>query len=91
MQLPNIKLTHYQYQLNFLFQGPKLWNIITSKYPNLDRIFSIKCFKRTLKHILINMQSYGNTDDWTISNYNIEKYYVTIKNDPYYKQFEIEV
>ena len=88
MYLPNLKLTHYQ--LNFLYQGPKLWNLIASSYPNIHRLPFIKSYKRKLKHILLNAQSYGNADEWIIYNINLEKYFVAVNNDPYSKPIIVD-
>ena len=84
LHLPNLKTSHYQ--INFMFQGPKIWNLITSKYQTLLDSISIKSFKHKLKSILINIQSYGDEHTWNKSNTCLENYFVQARIDPYHKK-----
>ena len=83
LYIPLLKLNHYQQ--NFLYQGPNLWNLLTSKYSEFLSYLSPKIFKRQLKRFLINMQSYGDNETWIKPKKNLESFLSTIANDPYYK------
>ena len=86
LTLPKLSLNHYQN--NFLHQGPKVWNVITSNYTILETPRP-KQVKNKLKHILLLMQSYtsNNLDhEWLPSNNNLEVFINQSKLDPYYKQ-----
>ena len=80
--IPLLKLNHYQH--NFLYQGPKLWNLLTSKFSDFLTYLSPKLFKRHLKTFLINMQNYGDNETWIKPNKNMESFLSAISNDPYY-------
>ena len=85
LHLPNLKTSHYQ--INFMFQGPKIWNLITSKYNTLLDSTSTKSFKCKLKSILINIQSYGDEHIiWNKSNTCLENYFIQTRIDPYHKK-----
>ena len=82
--VPILSTNHYQH--NFLFHGPKLWNLllpfIKDKSYNLPS--TIEQFKTRYKKFLIRMQSDDSEDHWISSNFNVDKYLVKIKHDPYF-------
>ena len=86
LYLPKLKLN--QYQNNFCYQAPKLWNTLISSPTYCSSITeapSIDNFKSKLKVFLLIMQSYGSDKEWTDSNKSISTYLTTIKGDPYHK------
>ena len=85
LYLPKLQLN--QYQNNFLYQAPKLWNLLTSANlycSSITQAPSINMLKSRLKIFLLRMQSYGSGHEWTDSNKSISNYLNTIKHDPYY-------
>ena len=86
MIVPLLKTS--QYQNNFLYQGPKLWNQILPYIRNEDGSlpFSLNIFKGRIKSFLLRMQSHGgsdNTNNWLPSNDCINTYITSLKKDPY--------
>ena len=84
--LPLFKLNSYQN--SFCYQAPKLWNMLASspKYCNeITNAPTLSSMKSRLKSFLLNMQSYGNKNDWIDTNKQISCYINAIKADPYYK------
>ena len=82
--LPKLKLN--QYQNNFCYQAPKLWNQLTSssKYCNsITKAPFINTLKTRLKRFLLEMQSYGSENEWFEFNKSISNYLIAIKSDPY--------
>ena len=86
MVLPFLSTSHYQN--NFLYQGPKLWNLILPfiKDKNFDLPETIRSFKVRFKRVLLEMQGYASTDEWSDYNFRIEEFIRTSKNDPYYSE-----
>ena len=84
MILPMINSSHLQN--NFLFYGPKIWNLILPfiKDTNYDLPQTIFQYKNRLKKFLIKMQSHGSEIEWSDFNFDIEKYLVNIRHDPYF-------
>ena len=70
-----------QYQLNFCFQGPKLWNLLASKADSCNDItnaLTISTIKSRLKKFLLLMQSHKHSNNeltWNESNNSIFKYF----------------
>ena len=70
-----------QYQLNFCFQGPKLWNLLASKADSCNDItnaLTISTIKSRLKKFLLLMQSYKHSNNevtWNESNNSIFRYF----------------
>lgn len=81
---PHLSLKHYMN--NFCYQGPKLWNAISSSSTYCDSITAaptISCLKSRLKKFLMNMQSYGDENQWHPSNNDLIIFLTTLKSDPY--------
>ena len=76
--LPFLKCA--QYQSNFCFQGPKLWNILSSNADlcnNITTAPSINATKSRLKKFLMLIQSFNSTESdetWNEFNNSIPKY-----------------
>ena len=86
MIVPLLKTS--QYQNNFLYQGPKLWNQILPFIRNKEGSLplSLNTFKSRIKSFLLRMQSYGgsaNNNNWLPSNDCINTYLTSLKKDPY--------
>ena len=86
MVVPLLKTS--QYQKNFMYQGPKLWNQILPFIRNKEGSLplSLSTFKSRIKSFLLKMQSYGgseNYNNWLPSNYCINTYLTSLKKDPY--------
>ena len=85
MYIPLLKTNHYQQ--NFVYQGPKLWNLVLPyiKDKNYNLPTSIQSLKKKLKSFLLEMQSYGPFSEWIDTNSNIAMYVTKkVKNDPDY-------
>ena len=84
MILPMINSSHFQN--NFLFYGPKIWNLILPfiKDTNYDLPQTFFQYKNCCKKFLIKMQSHGSEIEWSDFNFDIEKYSVNIRHDPYF-------
>ena len=55
--LPKLTLKHYQQ--NFIYQGPRLWNLITSNFNCMQNLnLNYLTTKSKVKKILLHMQSY---------------------------------
>ena len=81
---PHLSLKHYMN--NFCYQGPKLWNAISSSSTHCESITAaptISCLKSHLKKFFINMQSYGDENEWQLSNNDLTIFLTTLKSDPY--------
>ena len=82
--LPLFKSTHYQN--NFCYQGPSLWNLLSSHATicnNITKSPSMKTMKTRLKKFLIRMQTYGvddNDESWYETNKSISLFLNTIKD-----------
>ena len=77
-----------QYQNCFCYQAPKLWNTLASspKYCNdVTNAPTLSSMKTRLKSFLLDLQSYGNKNEWIDSNKLINLYLNAAKADPYYK------
>ena len=79
MILPMINSSHFQN--NFLFYGPKIWNLILPfiKDTNYDLPQTFFQYKNRCK-----VQSHGSEVEWSDFNFDIEKYLVNIRHDPYF-------
>ena len=84
MMLPTINSNHLQN--NFLFYGPKIWNLILPfiKDTNYDLPQTFFQYKNRCKKFLIRMQSHGSKIEWSDFNFDIEKYLVNIRHNPYF-------
>ena len=84
MILPMINSSHFQN--NFLFYGPKIWNLILPfiKDTNYDLHQTFFQYKNRRKKFLIKMQSHGSEVEWSDFNFDAEKYLVNIRYDPYF-------
>ena len=84
MILPMINSSHFQN--NFLFYGPKIWNLILPfiKDINYDLPQTFFQYKNRCKKFLIKMQSHGSEVEWSDFNFDVEKYLVNIRHDPYF-------
>ena len=84
MYLPFLTTTHYQN--NFLYQGPKLWNLLLPfiKDKNFNLPLTIQSYKSKLKRFLCEMQCYESSEEWSSANFSVEKFIKNSKNDPYY-------
>ena len=84
MILPMINSSHFQN--NFLFYGPKIWNLISPfiKDTYYDLPQTIFQYKKRCKKYLIKMQSHGSEIEWSDFNFDIKKYFVSIKHNPYF-------
>ena len=81
---PHLSLKHYMN--NFCYQGPKLWNVISSSSTYCESITAaptISCLKSRLKKFFINMQSYGDENQWHPSNSDLTIFLTTLRSDPY--------
>ena len=81
-----IYLSLKHYMNNFCYQGPKLWNAISSSSTYCESITAaptISCLKSRLKKFFINMQSYGDENEWQPSNNDLIIFLTTLKSDPY--------
>ena len=82
--LPLLKST--QYQNNFCYQGPSLWNSLSSHVTicnNITKSPSLNAMKTRLKKFLIKMQSHGideNDQAWYELNKSIPLFLNTIKD-----------
>ena len=89
MVIPLLKTEHYQ--LNFMFQGPKLWNqmlpYIKDKHFNLP--WNMNLFKTRVKSFLLKLQSYSDENNWTIANRCIDTFIALLKCDPYVSTVEL--
>ena len=87
--LPKLKTN--QFQNNFCYQGPKLWNLLKSSAEICNKITyspNMNTLKYRLKSFLLKMQCYGpvqKDQNWYKFNSSIPEFLNTIKNDPYYK------
>ena len=81
--LPLLNSSHFQN--NFLFYGPKIWNLILPfiKDKNYNMPTTFYQQKNRFKKLLIKMQSYGSDTEWSDVNFDVEKYLVSIRHDPY--------
>ena len=83
--IPKFKCSHYQN--NFCYQGPYLWNLLSSNSSICNEITvapSINTMKSRLKKFLLKMQSYGqseNDETWYKFNHSIELYINQIKSN----------
>ena len=84
MILPMINSSHFQN--NFLFYGAKIWNLILPfiKDTNYDLSQTFFQYKNRCKKCLIKMQSHGSEIEWSDFNFDMEKYLVNIRHDPYF-------
>ena len=84
MILPMINSSHFQN--NFLFYGPKICNLILPfiKDTNYDLPQTFFQYKNCCKKFLIKMQSHCSEVEWSDFNFDIEKYLVNIRHDPYF-------
>ena len=82
--LPLLNSSHFQN--NFLFYGPKIWNQILPfiKDKNYNMPTTFYQHKNRFKKFLIKMQSYGSDTEWSDVNFDVEKYLVSIRHDPYF-------
>ena len=79
---PNLSLKHYMN--NFCFQGPKMWNLFSSSPIHSGNIVSapsLACLKARLKRFFVNMQSYGDENQWLTTNFNVSEYLTSTKSD----------
>ena len=80
---PHLSVKHYMN--NFCYQGPKLWNVISSSSTYCESITAaptISCLKSRLKKFFINMQSYGDENQWHPSNSDLTIFLTTLRSDP---------
>ena len=79
---PNLSLKHYMN--NFCYQGPKVWNHLSSSPSHSENIVSspsLTCLKARLKRFLIKMQMHGDENHWLTSNFNVSEYLTISKSD----------
>ena len=77
---PSFTLSHYQN--NFCYNGPKLWNCLSSSPTFCESITtapSLNCQKSRLKEIFLKMQRYGDNTEWLPINRFLELYVVSNK------------
>ena len=80
------KRSHYQN--SFCYQARKLWNMLASspKYCNdITNAPTLSSMKSRLKSFLLDLQLYGNRNEWIDSNKSIIFYLNAVKADPYFK------
>ncbi len=83
--IPKFKCKHYK--SNFCYQGPRLWNLLSSNSHICNEITvapSINAMKSRLKKFLLKMQSFGqyeNDEAWYQFNFSIEIYINQIKSN----------
>ena len=84
MMLPMINSSHLQN--NFHFYGPKICNLILPfiKDINYDLPQTIFQYKNHCKKFIFKMQCHGSEIEWSDFNFDIEKYLVNIRHDPYF-------
>ena len=79
---PNLSLKHYMN--NFCYQGPKVWNHLSSSPSHSENIVSspsLTCLKARLKRFLIKMQMHGDENHWLTTNFNVSEYLTISKSD----------
>ena len=80
-----------KYQNNFCYQGPNLWNLLSSSASYCNKLtltVTSSSFKSKLKTFLLKMQSYGQSTgdyNWYVTNKSIPAYLTAIKSDPHFK------
>ena len=82
MFIPLLLTNHYQQ--NFFYQGPKLWNLILPyiKDKDFNLPVTIQQVKKRLKRFLLEMQSFGPSNDWLDTNFYLDKYnIIKVKDD----------
>ena len=81
---PSLSLNHYQN--NFCYNGPKLWNYLSTSPTFCESITmapSLNCQKSRLKDIFCKMQSHGDKIEWQHENRFLQLYISNVKQDPY--------
>ncbi len=83
--IPKFKCNHYQ--SNYCYQGPYLWNLLSSNSSICNEITvspSLNVMKSRLKKFLLKMQSYGQTEydeTWYQFNHSIDMFINLIKSN----------
>ncbi len=83
--IPKFKCNHYQ--SNYCYQGPYLWNLLSSNSSICNEITvspSLNVMKSRLRKFLLKMQSYGQTENdetWYQFNHSIDLFINLIKSN----------
>lgn len=70
------------HQNSFCYQAPKLWNLLCQNPTHglqLINAPTLPCFKSRLKKLLLQMQTYGDTNEWLTENKNLSAYFQAVK------------
>ena len=83
MFIPLLSTNHYQN--NFLYQGPKLWNLVVPfiKDKKFNLPLTLSAFKYRFKKFILRMQTDEPVNEWVNTNFSVEMFITKSKNDPY--------